>query len=161
MDYLEYLLKLKRAINRGRRVLVFNFKDESLDITSDLDYALTALKYDKDITELKKALIEKEVIVKNLLNELVETKKELYKVRNIKQELSDRRLKYQLYMDSKDGKMIDKLIKNRIEDPDVAPLIEKKEKLEKMSVEDGFFEMSHDEEEQMRKELKDKYKTGG
>lgn len=152
-------MKLKRAINRGRKVFVFNFKNESLDITSDLDYALTALKYDKDPTELKKALIEKEVITKNLLNELVDAKKELHRVKGIKQELSDRKLKYELYMNSKDGKMIDKLIKNRIEDPDIAPLIEKKERLERVNVEEGFFEMSQDEEEQMKKELKDKYKT--
>lgn len=159
MDYLEYLLKLKSAINRGRRVLVFNLKNESLDITSDLDFALTALKYNKSSNEIQRKLAEKEVVVQNLLDELIETKKELYKVKGIKREISDKRLKYEIYMNSQDGEMVEKILRNRIDDPDVAPLIEKKNKLENLDIRQKDFNMSFEEEELMEKELKDKYKT--
>jgi hypothetical protein len=156
-DYKAFFSKLRKHINKQRRVIVQTRDGKEADITDDLSDAILHLMMKNDEMVYQKQLIEKNTKINTLVNELIETKKQLYKAQKAKKLLDDKLLRYELFMDSDEGKMTDKLVKKHIDDPDIQPYKEKMEKLKDFSVDEKKVELSDNELRSIEQDIKDMF----
>lgn len=156
-DYKAFFSKLRKHINKQRKVVVQTRDGKEADITDDLSDAILHLMMKNDEMMYQKQLIEKNTKINTLVNELIETKKQLYKAQKAKKLLDDKLLRYELFMDSDEGKMTDKLVKKHIDDPDIQPYKEKMEKLKDFSIDEKKVELSDNELRSIEQDIKDMF----
>ena len=158
MSYREFFKKLKKSLNRGRRLYLVNYSGDELEITNEMSDALLEWSFSTDGEEFKRQMKIRDAQISNLIDEIVDVKKELHKVRGMKSALNDKKLRYQLFMSSKEGKVIERLMKQNIDDPDLEPHRKQYDEIKNTRIEEDDHIMSSDKEDKLRQEYKDKYK---
>lgn len=158
MEYKVLFDKLKKSLNKGRVLILRNPKGDELDITNEMSDALLSWKMHTDRDEFERQMKIRDVQIYNLIDEIVECKKDLHRLRGVRKALDEKRLRYELFMSSKEGRMVQRLLNERIEDPDVEPYKRKMEDIKNTKIDEEDHQMSNEDEDKLRKDFEEKYR---